>query len=726
MSDSTVFSDTEQLRLAHDFIQYTGANVFLTGKAGTGKTTFLRRLREHSPKRMVVTAPTGVAAINAGGVTIHSFFQLSFGPQVMQRHTEESGKPRAVDMNKFSREKINIIRSLDLLVIDEISMVRADLLDAVDRVLRRYKNRYKVFGGVQLLMIGDLQQLAPIVKEEDWALLKGEYETPFFFSSRALAQTPLITIELQHIFRQSDEQFIHLLNQIRENRLDKSGIELLNSCCKPDFEPDPEEGYITLTTHNQQAIRINEQKMNLIDAPSFVFRAEVDGVFPEYSYPTDSRLVLKVGAQVMFARNDISREKRFYNGKIGTVTAIDDEFVTVSCPNGDEICAEAVEWHNYTYTIDPDTEEIRENLIGTFKQIPLKPAWAITIHKSQGLTFEKAIIDANAAFAHGQVYVALSRCRTLEGMVLRTPIDSRRLFVDNQILNFLNRVENNQPDQQVLAYARQDFERSLLHDLNDYTPVRQRLDYITKLIRENESLLIGSPLAVCKEVTDAFRKEVMEVSRIFSVQLDRLLTKNPDTATNDELQDRLKKGCLYFSEKLHLLYQDFFRRFDLECDNKAVRKSILEAAERLEDEFKFKLVCLDAVCEGFQVLSYLEVKAKASIEKAPESSKKRKVPAEKYQPVSADENNESKMVQSDLYDLLKKWRNQKAAERNHPVYMVLPTKTIVQLVSTLPQNLIQLRKISGLGNIRIKQYGAEILTLIADFCEANGLRRTLY
>jgi len=723
MLDTNDFSEVGQLRLAADFIQYTGANLFLTGKAGTGKTTFLKRLRELSPKRMVVTAPTGVAAINAGGVTIHSFFQLPFGPQVLSQQSADSGTKRTIDMNKFSRDKRNIIRSLDLLVIDEISMVRADLLDAIDRVLRRYKHRYKPFGGVQLLLIGDLQQLAPVVKEDEWVLLKDQYETPFFFSSQALAKTTFVTIELQHIFRQSDERFIHLLNQIRENKLDKGGIELLNSRCMPDFEPDPDEGYITLTTHNLQANRINDVKLSEIKASPAEFRAEVSGVFPEYSFPTEARLILKPGAQVMFARNDVSREKRFYNGKIGTITNIEDDLVTVSCPGGEEIVTEAVEWHNYTYTIDPETEEIRENLIGTFKQIPLKLAWAITIHKSQGLTFDKAIIDANSAFAHGQVYVALSRCRNLEGMVLRTPIDARRLRTDTNIQHFLQTVESNQPDEKDLQKARYDFERDLLQELFDFIPIRQRLDYCTKLVRENESILQGNPHRVCRNLTDRLRAEIMEVARSFSTQIDRHLVRNPDTASNTELQDRLMKGSAYFSEKVQAISQEFFGRFILECDNKAVLKSILDVTEKLDDEFRFKLTCLDAVKEGFGVSAFLDVKARAGIDKAMAPKVNKKTPKSIQ---TIEEAASTEIQHPDLFLLLKQWRNQKAAELKHPVYLVLPQKSMLELVQTLPQDLMQLRQIKGLGDKKVQQYGVQILTIIADYCEANGLRKVLY
>jgi len=312
----------KQLELAYDFVQYTGQNIFLTGKAGTGKTTFLRSLKERSPKRMIVVAPTGVAAINAGGVTIHSFFQLSFAPQV-------GNESEMTKDQRYTKEKINIMRTLDLLVIDEISMVRADILDAIDRTLRRFKNRQKPFGGAQVLMIGDLQQLAPVIKNQEWGLLRREYDTAFFFSSKALKQFPYVSIELTEVFRQQDETFISLLNKVRENRLDESALVELNKRHIPDFTPGDEEGFITLCTHNISAHRINDAKLLELPGKKKSFKAEVQGKFPEYSYPTDFELVLKIGAQVMFVKNDSNPEKRFYNGKIGQITSIEDALIFV-------------------------------------------------------------------------------------------------------------------------------------------------------------------------------------------------------------------------------------------------------------------------------------------------------------------------------------------------------------------------------------------------------------
>jgi ATP-dependent exoDNAse (exonuclease V) alpha subunit len=408
------YPDNPQLQMAYNFLELTNQNVFLTGKAGTGKTTFLQNLKRNSPKRMVVLAPTGVAAINAGGATIHSFFQMPFGPHIPELTLVQDEKNGDRAIFKLNKMKIDIIRTLDLLIIDEISMVRADLLDGIDEVLRRYRNTTRPFGGVQLLMIGDLQQLAPVVKDDEWNILKAYYETAFFFSSRALRKTSYITVELKHIYRQSDRFFIDILNQIRNNRVSQETFIELNKRYIPGFTPNEKDGYITLTTHNYQSNELNQFRLGQIAEKAFVPKATVEGNFPVHAYPTELELELKKGAQVMFVKNDPSPEKLYYNGKIGKITHIEDEIVYVNCPGDtDEIPVGRAEWQNTSYTIDNETKEIKETIEGTFVQYPLKLAWAITIHKSQGLTFEKVVIDAAQAFSHGQVYVALSRCKHL-------------------------------------------------------------------------------------------------------------------------------------------------------------------------------------------------------------------------------------------------------------------------------------------------------------------------
>ena len=470
----------QQFDLAFNFLQNTGTHLFLTGKAGTGKTTFLKRLKEVSPKRMIVVAPTGVAAINAGGVTIHSFFQLPFGPYIPSAN--KAGSQSNNFSNKFSRDKINIIRSMDLLVIDEVSMVRADLLDAISDVLCRYKDHSKPFGGVQLLLIGDLQQLAPVAKDEEWNLLKEHYASTFFFDSKALSESTYFSIELTHVYRQSDSVFINLLNNIRENCFDDETLRMLNQRYVPDFRPDDKLGYITLTTHNYQAQQINKRKLAELPGKSYRFTAEINNDFPEYSYPTDDNLELKCGAQVMFVKNDSSGDHRYYNGKIGKIVFINPNKITVVGEDGNEIQVEKETWSNVKYTINPETKEITETIAGTFSQYPLKTAWAITIHKSQGLTFEHAIIDASAAFSHGQVYVALSRCKTLEGLVLSSPITRNAMIKDLRIQEFSSSVADKQPGKEQLEKAQQHYFEELVTDLFNFTSIQQRLQYAAYMV----------------------------------------------------------------------------------------------------------------------------------------------------------------------------------------------------------------------------------------------------
>jgi len=700
----------KQLELAYDFVQYTGQNIFLTGKAGTGKTTFLKSLKERSPKRMIVVAPTGVAAINAGGVTIHSFFQLSFAPQVGAENEQTRQK-------RYTKDKINIIRSLDLLVIDEISMVRADILDAIDRVMRRFKDYRKPFGGAQVLMIGDLQQLAPIVKNAEWGFLKREYETVYFFSSKILKQTPFVSIELTHVFRQQDDRFISILNKVRDNKLDEETVNALNQRHIPGFVPGDEEGYITLCTHNIQAQRINDSKLRELHTNTAVFTASVDGNFPEYSFPTEYELKLKSGAQVMFVKNDPDSEKQFYNGKIGKVTRIDDDTVYVQCPGEEhEIAVSPLLWENVKYSIDKKTSEIKEEVEGAFKQMPLKLAWAITIHKSQGLTFEKAVIDAEASFAHGQVYVALSRCKTLEGMVLSTPISQRSIINDRTVGGFIKEVEEHQPGDQELLHAKLAYQKELLTELFRFNRTSYLVNAINKLADENQGSFPDILLDLFKKMFLSVRSELQEIADKFLKQLEKYLVENPDAEKNDALLERVSKASAYFSEKLEANIVIPLNAADLEIDNKAVKKQLKYTIDNLLLEVEPKLAGFEVCKEGFNVKSLLNEQAKAALDTKAAKSK-----AKKAKPIQDTEN----IPHPELYKTLRAWRYEKSTESGIPAYMIFSQKALIELVNYLPVDLKSLQLINGLGAKKIESYGSDILQIIQLYCDENNIERGL-
>ena len=693
-----------QLELAYDFLEYTGVNVFLTGKAGTGKTTFLRELKQRSPKRMIVVAPTGVAAINAGGVTIHSFFQLPFGPYVPGVTGSTGQGDKLQYTHKFNREKINIIKTIDLLVIDEISMVRADLLDAVDDMLRRYRSKNEPFGGVQLLLIGDLQQLAPVVKEDEWTLLKQHYASAFFFHSKALAATRYVMIELKHVYRQQDREFVNLLN-----RVDVSVLGMLNQRYIPDFKPLDEEGYITLTTHNHQAQRINDVKMAELSTKAYSFKAEVKDNFPTYSYPTEETLVLKQGAQVMFVKNDSLPEKRYYNGKIGEITAINDRSIeVVGKEDGLKIQVTPEEWTNTRYTLDEETREITETVEGTFKQYPLKTAWAITIHKSQGLTFERAIVDANAAFAHGQVYVALSRCKTFEGLVLSSPVTMRSLVSDGAINEFVREVEQKVPNKEELQQARQAYFRELLLEQFDYETIRWRLHYLYRVLDEQLRRLYPDWVERYRVAGTKCAEELLAVAERFQNQLERLMAEEENYEENSMIAERVRKGAEYFREHTMAILGNFLEETIPEIDNKEVRKLVEQNMERFCVEVNLKLETLKVIKNGFSVKDYLRAKAKALIDAPKVKIKAKRAGVEKVE-VSSD------VLHSKLYETLRNWRNKEAERLKLPVYTVLQQKALLGISNTLPTNSKELLAVPGIGKKIMERYGAVLLDMVDEY-----------
>lgn len=694
----------KDLDLAWDYVNHTNQSIFLTGKAGTGKTTFLHNLKHNSLKRIVVVAPTGVAAINAKGVTIHSFFQLPFGPILPETEVNSS----AGFNRKFSKTKINIIKSMDVLIIDEISMVRADVLDGIDKTLKRFRDRNKPFGGVQVLMIGDLQQLSPVIRENEWQLLKSYYQTGYFFSSHAYQSCKAVTIELRHIYRQENPKFIQILNEIRNNTLSAAAANELNKRHIPDFKPNSEEGYISLTTHNNRAEQVNQAELEALPGKSAVYTAKITGKFLEYAYPNSQTLHLKVGAQVMFIKNDSSPEKRYFNGKIGRVIYLDRNEVVVKCPDDEfNIETTAEEWENINYAVNPETKAITEDKIGSFSQIPLRLAWAITIHKSQGLTFEKAIVDAQGAFAHGQTYVALSRCKSLEGLVLKSKIDSSQIINDHQVSSFSQSSADNQPDEVTLHLARRTFQldsiQEIFHFYHFLYPVNRLLDIFYKN-RGNIQGNLEGPLIEIKDTITNFLK----ISHGFNIQLNQLCNSDGLPETDASVQERFKKAMDYFKMETGKHIVEPLKRFSYVTDNKTVENDLIKNLNTVEELVAKKLAYFNGLADKFSTQKFLELRAKSVFLTTSKPKKSR---------TSVIDGT----VNIELFELLRELRNEIAHEKDLIHYQIFTQKALYEICEVLPVTKKQLLDIVDMGKVRVEKYGQQILEVILAYCDENDI-----
>lgn len=538
--------------LAADLVNYTSRHVFLTGKAGTGKTTFLKYIKEHTKKNTVIVAPTGVAAINASGVTMHSFFQLPFGPFVPSSQNLYTSNGQATDKHSlfknifFSGSKRELLQELELLIIDEVSMVRADMLDAMDVILRHFRKQYSVpFGGVQVVYIGDLFQLPPVVSQHEWSILGEHYTSPFFFDAKVVKEAPPLYIELKKIYRQNEQHFIDILNRIRNNVPESSDIAELNNRYQPGFAAPEGEKYITLSTHNRKADVINEAELKKLPGKLHLFKAEMTGDFSDKALPTELNLQLKEGAQVMFVKNDSGAERRYYNGKLATVKKILNAEITVSINDGDDLKLEKETWKNIRYNYDKEKDDIEEEELGSFEQYPIRLAWAITIHKSQGLTFEKAVIDAGSSFAAGQVYVALSRCTSIEGLVLHSKIFPNVIATDKRVLAFAERDAENIYLEKLLKEEKEKYQADVLVKTFNWRKVVEALQQWSAIIPGKKLPDPGATLSLSHELISKASEQAV-IGEKFQTQLRQVLQNND----KDLLQKRVNKAILYFAKTL--------------------------------------------------------------------------------------------------------------------------------------------------------------------------------
>lgn len=604
-----------QFALAAEMVNYTQKHVFLTGKAGTGKTTFLRHIKNTTHKNTAVVAPTGVAAINAGGSTLHSLLQLPFGMYIPNEHAplpesttdEYHNRHSLLRKVKISNKRRKMIQALELLIIDEVSMVRADLLDMADTLLRYVRKQPALpFGGLQLLYIGDMFQLPPVVREADRPILAQYYKSPYFFDAKVIQQAPPVYLELTTVYRQRDESFVTLLNQVRNNCLDAAGLQILTSRYLPHFEAPKGEQYITLTTHNYQADNINGEALNRLGGKPFVYKAEVQGDFPQHMYPIDEQLKIKAGAQVMFVKND--QEKRYYNGKIGLVTEVDNETIKVQCKGETETIDVPKEvWRNIRYTYDKNNREVTEEELGTFTQYPLRLAWAITVHKSQGLTFEKAIIDAGKSFEAGQVYVALSRCTSLEGMVLRSALSPQILFTNERIAQFgsKDRMPHKLP-----ALLEAEKQKYLQEVLTKALQLQQGAQYLRTLLELNRKL----PGVFHKSAEGWFGALPEKIQYLqnthltLAATLPTLLAREPNPEQNTALQAWLQKEMPHLYSEIHKIIWLHWRQrpYPREEVAKKALEEMLETIGLFKDWIISKLEGIEKLKKGFKLEEFFK------------------------------------------------------------------------------------------------------------------------
>lgn len=717
MNMETIFTpDTSNIlfQLAVDLVNQSDRNIFLTGKAGTGKTTFLKYIRDNCPKQMAIVAPTGVAAINAGGVTIHSFFQLPLSPFIPasgkqgfnNQNNESFNRHSLISRMRINSEKRKVWEQLELLVIDEISMVRCDLLDAVDTVLRYFRKRpCEKFGGVQVLFIGDMFQLPPVVRDQEWRLLSDYYESPYFFASQVLKDEPPLYIEFDKIYRQSEEVFIKLLNQVRNNELDSEGYSILESRFFPSFRRSKDDGYIILTTHNEQARTINLAQLNQLPTAPMKYEADIKNDFQENAYPADQNLVLKEGAQVMFIRNDSN--KRYFNGKIGTVSRLEEEKIFVRCEDVGEVEVKKEEWKNIRYSIDKSTHIMKEEELGSFSQFPLRLAWAITIHKSQGLTFNKAIIDAGEAFAPGQVYVALSRCTNLDGMILRSRLRKGSLLTDQRIVEFSRNIGSQDKLQKELQHSKKKYQEKILLSAFDFRLVTNNCKDLKFHLAENKNSFTTGAIEWIDELLNKINRLDQAGNKI--QESFELLFLQPTSLENDiTVKEKISASSTEVINQItELIIQ--INQSSATTDSTRHAKEYNDGLREIFAQLSIAKHLLQGLHNGLDISGWHQRR------------KNFEAPAFKINAYAGNAPDRTVSPHPILHKQLRQLRDKICFNKDIPIYLVAGTVTLDEMARFLPLTLTDLRKVSGFGDARIEKYGQQFLNIILAYCNEHEL-----
>jgi PIF1-like helicase/Helix-turn-helix domain/HRDC domain len=704
-------------QLAFQYITQTREHIFLTGKAGTGKTTFLKYLKNNCVKSMIVAAPTGVAAINAGGVTLHSLFQLPFTPFIPMQSSGWGGmagggqdKNTLLSQLKYNKQRLGIIRSLELLIIDEISMVRCDVLDAIDTILRSVRRKQHIpFGGVQVLMIGDLFQLPPVAQDAEWQILSAYYKSEFFFSSKVMEECNATCIELNTIYRQNETSFIHLLNAVRNNQASDADLDLLNSRYDPWVDL---QDCITITSHNRQADAINQKNLAQIETRQFIYSASVQGDFSEYSYPADKELILKQGAQVMFIKNDVGAQRKYFNGKIGKIIRLNAEEIIVRCEgDDDDIIVSKESWDNTKYSLDATTNKVLEDKVGSFLQYPLRLAWAVTIHKSQGLTFQKCAIEAAQSFASGQLYVALSRCTTLEGIYLLNQIPRTALKTNEHVVAYFQQIHPQEAFNSLPA-KQNDYCKELLVELYDYEASLKDTVQLQMICAANRHFFSANASAVL----DEWHQKILYLKHVgqkFHEEIEKLISTY-GIENNSNLQDRMQKANQFYTPQLHTLIQQI-NNHAIQIESTTVSKDVDAELASLYQHLFEKKYYYETLANTFTVAAFFDCKNKINFPPYRASTylsnKKANVPPE--------------VKNAKLYIALVDVRNEICTETGEATYLVANQKTIVEMANYVPLSGKELENITGFGKAKVHKYGEFFLDVIQKYAALDNLKSSM-